>query len=277
MTADLSNVGAASSVQARDGTYRVEPVAVWGWLAAGWRDLRTGPGSSLAYGGLVWLCSLLLVACLFQRGYDYVLFPLTAGFLIVGPFLALGLYEKSRRIAAGEPVNLLGMILVAPASGGQILFAGALLCLLMLAWMRAAVLIWALFFGLLPFPGLDRTVSTLFTTPTGWVMLVAGSAVGGLFAAFSFAISVFALPMQLTERTDALTAMGSSMAMVWRQLPVMVSWGAVVVGLFLVSVATGFLGLIVLFPLLGHATWHACRAMYGHEAISGGACSRLES
>lgn len=266
MTSDRLNVDAVSPARARDDTRRVEPSAVWGWLAAGWCDLRTQLASSLAYGGFVWLCSLLLVACLFRRGYDYVLFPLIAGFLIVGPFLALGLYEKSRRIAAGEPVSLVRMVFVVPASGGQVLFTGALLCLLMLAWMRAAVLISALFFGLREFPGLDRIAPTLFTTPTGWLMLLVGSAVGGLFAAFSFAISVFALPMQLTERTDALTAMGRSIAIVWRHLPVMLRWGAIVLGLFLVCVATGFLGLILVFPLLGHATWHAYRAVCGHEA-----------
>ena len=81
-------------------------------------------------------------------GWDYILFPALAGFMVVGPILAIGLYEKSRRIAAGEPVSLLRMIFVRPASGGQILFTGVLLCLLMLLWMRAAVIIYALFFGL---------------------------------------------------------------------------------------------------------------------------------
>jgi uncharacterized membrane protein len=90
--------------------------------------------------------------------------------------------------------------------------------------------------------------------------------VGGLFAAFSFAISVFAIPRLLAERTDALTAMGQSMAMVWSNLPVMLTWASIVVGFFAISVATGLLGLIVVFPLLGHATWHAFLAMRGPEA-----------
>ena len=93
--------------------------------------------------------------------------------------------------------------------------------------------------------------------PIGWAMLVVGSAVGGLFAAFSFAISVFSIPMLLDERVDAFTAMGTSMALVWNNLPVMLTWGAIVLGLFLLSLATGLLGLIVVFPVLGHATWHA--------------------
>ena len=130
----------------------------------------------------------------------------------------------------------------------------------MLLWMRAAVIIYALFFGLLPFPGLPDIAAMLFTTPTGWALLIVGTAVGALFAAFSFAISAFSIPMLLEERVDALTAMGTSMALVWNNLPVMLTWGAIVLALFLLSLVTGLLGLIVVFPLLGHGTWHAYRA-----------------
>ena len=103
----------------------------------------------------------------------------------------------------------------------------------MLLWMRAAVIIYALFFGLRPFPGLDHIAGMLFTTPIGWSMLVVGTVVGGLFAAFSFAISAFSIPMLLNERLDAFTAMGTSMALVWNNLPVMLTWGAIVLGLVL--------------------------------------------
>src|SRR4029077_9715780 len=173
--------------------------------------------------------------------------------------LAVGLYEKSRRLEAGLPFSWRNLVFVRPRSGGQILFIGVLLCLLMMVWIRAAVIIYALFFGLLPFPGLDHIAPMLFTTGVGWAMLIVGTAVGGLFAAFSFAISAFSIPMLLNERTDALTAMGSSMALVWTNLRVLFIWAAVVLALFLLSLATGMLGLIVIFPLLGHATWHAYR------------------
>jgi uncharacterized membrane protein len=92
-------------------------------------------------------------------------------------------------------------------------------------------------------------------------MLVVGTAVGGLFAAFSFAISAFSIPMLLNESVDALTAMGSSMALVWNNLRVLLIWAAIVLVLFLVTLTTGMLGLIVVYPLLGHATWHAYRAV----------------
>jgi uncharacterized membrane protein len=146
---------------------------------------------------------------------------------------------------------------VRPKSGAQVLFTGALLCLLMLLWMRAAVIIYALFFGLRPFPGLEHIAPMLFATPTGWAMLFVGCAVGALFGGFSFAISAFSVPMLLDRRVDALTAMGTSLALVWNNLPLMLTWGAIMIVLVALSVATGFLGLIVVFPVLGHATWHA--------------------
>src|SRR5262245_12224535 len=164
-------------------------------------------------------------------------------------------------MAAGSPVSLAEMVVVHPSSGGQILFTGVLLCLLMLLWMRAAVIIYALFFGLRPFPGLQHIATMLFTTPIGWAMLIVGTGVGAIFAAFSFAISAFSVPMLLEERVDAFTAMGSSMAFVAYNLPVMLTWGAIVLALFLLSLATCLLGLIVVFPVLGHGTWHAYRAI----------------
>ena len=237
------------------------PATAFQWLNAGWRDLLVQPAASLIYGVIVFLISAAIVGGLFAFGWDYILFPAFAGFMVVGPIVAIGLYEKSRAVAAGRPVSLARMIFVRPASGGQILFTGVLLCLLMLLWMRAAVIIYALFFGLVPFPGLGQIVPMLFNTPTGWAMLLVGGAVGALFAAFSFAVSVIAIPMLLNERVDALTAMGTSTALVWNNLPVMLTWAAIVVGLFLISLATGLVALIIVFPILGHGTWHAYRAM----------------
>jgi uncharacterized membrane protein len=158
-------------------------------------------------------------------------------------------------------VSLARMILVRAESGAQVWFTGAILCLLMLVWMRAAVIVYALFFGLRPFPGLDHIAAMLFTTPEGWGMLVVGAVVGGLFAAFSFAISTFSIPMLLAEKVDAFTAMGTSISMVFRNLPVMLVWGAIVLALFLICIVTGLVGLVVIFPLLGHATWHSYRAI----------------
>ena len=231
------------------------------WLAAGWRDLWQNPGPSLAYGLLVALVSAAIVFGLFSLGWDFILLPALAGFLVAGPVLAIGLYEKSRKSEAGQSVSFRQMIFVRPASGGQVLFAGALLMTLALLWMRAAVLIYALFLGVQAFPGFADIAPMLFGTLTGWSIIIVGSAIGALFAAFAFAISLFSIPMLLARRTDALTAMGSSMALVWHNLPVALAWGAIVAALSVLSLVTGLVGLIVVFPLLGHGTWHAWRAV----------------
>ena len=235
--------------------------AAFGWLRAGGATSRHNPGSSLAYGLVVFAVSVAIVAGLFFLGLDYILFPAIAAFMVVGPLVAVGLYEKSRLIEAGQPVTLRRMIFVRPASGAQVLFTGVIMLGLALLWMRAAVILYALFFGLRPFPGLDHLAPMLFTTGIGWAMLVTGTVVGGVFAAFSFAISAFSVPMLLDERTDAFTAMGTSISLVWNNRPVMIAWGAIVLVLTTIGLATAMVGLIVVFPLLGHATWHAYKAI----------------
>ncbi len=236
---------------------QLPPRVAFDWLAAGWRDTWRNPVPSLAYGALVTLVSILIVFGLFGLGWDFVLLPALAGFMVTGPVLAIGLYEKSRSLETGAPVSLTRMIFVRPRSGGPVLFSGALLLLLMLLWMRAAVLIYALFLGVQPFTGVAEVLPMLFGTPTGWAIIITGSAVGAMFAAFAFGISLFAIPMLLDDRTDALTAMGSSLALVWHNLRPVVVWGAIVAALFVLALGTGLLGLVVIFPVLGHATWHA--------------------
>lgn len=235
--------------------------AAFGWLAAGWRDLWSHPGPSLCYGFAVFLLSTVIVWGLFRFDIDYILFPAISGFMVVGPLVAIGLYQKSRDLELGVRPSLARMLFVQSESGAQVGFTGAILCLLMLLWNRAAIIIYALFFGWLPFPGLDHVVGMLFLTGEGLAMLAVGVVVGALFAAFSFAISCFSVPMLLAEKIDAFTAMGTSISLVWNNLPVMLMWGAIVLLLSLVGVATGFVGMIIIFPLLGHATWHSYKAI----------------
>ena len=101
----------------------------------------------------------------------------------------------------------------------------------------------------------------VFTTVRGWSLIVTGTLVGGLFAAFAFAISVFSVPMLVSSRRDALTAMGTSFAMTVQNLVPMLAWGAIVTAGLAISALTGLLALIVIFPVLGHGTWHAWRAI----------------
>ncbi len=239
----------------------LEARAALDWLRAGWNDLWTNPLPSLLYGLMIFAVALLAVAGLIRTELDHFLFPGLAGFLVVGPVLANGLYVKSRRIERGKKTRFWQMIFLRPRSRYQGVFLGVVLLMLFTLWIRAAVLIYALFFGIKPFPGTQELLPMLLFTPTGWAILLVGGAVGALFAAFAFAISAFSVPMLLVEDVDALSAMGISMAMVWNNLGVMLVWGALVLGLFALSVLTGLLGLIIVFPLVGHGTWHAYRAI----------------
>lgn len=239
--------------------------AAFGWLAAGWADFRAAPGPSLAYGLFLLSLSLAVIATLYAAGLLYLTLPAIAGFLIVGPFLALGLYAKSRARMEGRALSLRGMVLVRPASGAQIAYAGLMLGLLVLFWLRAADLLYALFFGLSPFPGAEEALTNVLATPRGWALIGVGSAVGGLFAAFAFAISLFSIPMLMAERRDALTAMGMSFAMTVQNLGPTLTWGAIIAAGLALSAATGLLGLVVVFPVLGYGTWHAWCAIGAGE------------
>ncbi|MDZ4094527.1 MAG: DUF2189 domain-containing protein, partial [Paracoccaceae bacterium] len=235
--------------------------AALGWLSAGWADLRDRPAQSLIYGLAVLALSACVILGLIRADLPWLIFPALSGFLVVGPLLAIGLYEKSRRRHGDAPATLTQMLLVHPASGGQLLFAGLLSCLLVMLWLRAADLLYALFFGMLPFPGFDHILAQLLTTPRGWALILTGSAIGGLFAAFAMAISLFSIPMLLERRVDALTALGTSFAITTQNLRAVLPWGVIVTLGFVLATATGLLGLIVIFPLLGHGTWHAWVAL----------------
>lgn len=242
------------------------PSAAFEWLRAGWRDFMAGPLSSLSHGIILLVLSACVLLALWAADLLYLALPAISGFLIVGPFLALGLYRKSSILADGGRPGFAAALFPRVAAGGQIAYAGLLLGLLVLFWLRAADLLYALFFGLKPFPGALEALHDVLTSPRGWMLIGVGSLVGALFAAFAFAISLFSLPMMMEERCDALTALGMSFAMTAQNLVPVLVWGGIVSCGLLLSLATGLLGLVVVFPVLGHATWHAYRAVRAGEA-----------
>ncbi|RKF16519.1 DUF2189 domain-containing protein [Roseovarius spongiae] len=235
--------------------------AAFAWLSGGWRDFRTHPIQSLAYGVFLVLLSYAILWTLYRLGLLYLALPMVSGFLIVGPFFAVGLYEKSRALEQGERITLARMLVVPGVPLGQLAFAGFMLGMLVLFWIRTADLLYALFFGLTPFPGAGEALANVLTTLRGWTLILVGGALGGLFAAFAFALSLFSIPMIVAERRDALTALGVSFLMTVKNLPVALTWGAIVACGLALSVATGLVGLAVIFPLLGHGTWRAYRAI----------------
>lgn len=244
-----------------DATPRIRRVAVdrpWTWLAAGWRDVLAAPGVSLAYGALMIGLTYLLLFVLIQSGVFWLVLPLTAGFFFTAPLLAVGLYETSRRIAAGEPVSLGHAFSAFRRNGTQLSYMGVMLGLFHLGWIRIATLIFAVFFGIGFNPAWENLVVKLMA-PHAIPFWAVGTAVGAVLAALVFAISAISIPMLLDRDVNVFTAVATSFTAVRENWAPMALWAGLIVVFTGFGLIPLFLGLAVTMPLVGHATWHAYR------------------
>lgn len=229
------------------------------WLKHGWADLRANARISLVYGLFFTLLSWMIVFKLGALDAGWAILPAIAGFTIVGPMVAMGLYEISRRHHAGEPVTLKSAFLVKTCEPVQVAFLGAALLFLFMVWLRVAALLYAIFFGRLGFPGFTESLALLLTV-NGLAMALVGSLFGAVFALAAFTLTAFSLPAFLTQHYDIFTAAIRSAAVIRYNPRVAAIWGLIITSLVAIGVATSFVGFIIIFPLLGHATWHAYRA-----------------
>jgi uncharacterized membrane protein len=243
---------------------RVPADAPWGWLAAGWRDMWSVPRISLVYGGGFALAAALL--CFGLHSFDALslCLPLAGGFMLIGPLMAVGLYEASRRLAVNTPVRLSDVALAGFAARGQLALLGAVLFLLLIVWLQLAFGLLLLFLGTAGLPSISDFLQTLLLTPRGLWLLITGSVVGGVIAALVFAATVVAVPTLLVTQTDALSAARASIAAVFRNPMPMALWAALIVVIMAAGFFTMLVGLVVAFPLIGHATWHAYAEIYGN-------------
>ncbi|MFA4970524.1 MAG: DUF2189 domain-containing protein [Sulfuritalea sp.] len=231
--------------------------APFDWLRRGAEDLKAGGFASLFYGISFALGGFLLFMA-FRHAVQLVT-AVTAGFMLLGPFLALGLYELSRRRETGEALSLPATLTVWKRNFGCFGIYSLILIVIYLVWARASLVIFALFYqGGMPTLGSFMTQLLKFDNIE---FLLAYLAVGGFFAMLVFAVSVVSIPMMLERNKDTITAMLASFLALVRNLPMMLIWGALIVLLTLIGIATAFLGLIITMPLVGHATWHAYRAL----------------
>jgi len=233
--------------------------APYSWLAAGWHDMWRVPRLSLAYGAFFAIVGLLLVVGLTHVGVLSLILVLAGGFILIGPMLAAGLYETSRRLEQGERVSLASTLRAGFYGKGQLAYMGLLLMLVYLAWVEIAFLLFMLFFGPQPMPPLDVFVSNLVLTPRGLGLLIVGTGIGMALAAIVFAISAVAVPLLMTERVDVVTAATISVGACRQNPKAMTLWAALIAGAMALGFGAVFFGLVITFPLIGHATWHAFR------------------
>ena len=226
------------------------------WLAKGLRDMASAPGIASFYG--VCFCAMALVlGWVFRSRPEYTM-SLASGCLLVGPFLAMGLYDTSRRREAGLPPDLGQSITCWDRHMGSMGMLVLVLIILELLWGRASLVVFAVFFNT-GMPSTTGVVQAVFN-PENWSFVAVYLAVGGVFAALVFSSTVVSIPMILDRDTDALTAGITSMRVVLENPGVMLLWGLLITGLVVFSLWAWRAGLLVVGPVLGYASWHAYRA-----------------
>lgn len=225
------------------------------WIQLGWADFVRCPRIGLFYGLCFFAMGHALMA-VFENAPEYML-ALSAGFLLMGPFLCLGLYDASKAMQTHSHRPSLRASLQAwrPTRGTMAIFAGVLLILEML-WGRAALVVFAVSFNTMPE---KANLLAMLLDPENLGFLITYTAVGGIFAGLIFVTSVISIPMIMDRQVDAISAGLTSIRACLQNTGVMLWWGALITGLVLLAILPAFLGLFIIGPVIGHATWHAYR------------------
>lgn len=252
--------GIGSHSMARPEINRIGPADIRAALRAGAQDFVALRSDVIAAMVLYPVIGFALAVWAFNAGQVHLLFPLVAGFPLVGPVAAIGLYEMSRRRELGEETDwraalttLRGRVL------GPVLTLALLLMAIFVLWLFAAHAIWAATLGPEPSVGLRAFLSDTFTTGAGWAMILVGMAVGFVFAAVVLCISLVSFPMLIDRPVGVPMALATSLAVARANPGTTALWGLTVAVALLLGMIPFFAGLIIVLPILGHATWHLYR------------------
>jgi uncharacterized membrane protein len=228
------------------------------WIDRGVRDFVRAPGIGLFY-GLVFMVMGWALLKVYEHAPAYTL-ALSAGFLLMGPFLCLGLYRVSQRLERGEKPDFGDSLLAWDTRTGQLAIFGFVLLVLEMLWGRATLVVFAVSFEGMP----DFKGSLLaLLNPENLEFILAWAAVGAVFAGLIFSVSVVSMPMILDRETDAITAGLTSLRLVLTHTGVLVFWGALITLVTVLAMLPWFVGLVVVGPVIGHASWHAYRDAVG--------------
>lgn len=228
-------------------------------LRAGWRDFLAEPLYGALFSLVYVIGGWLLLFAFSAKGQLWWTLPAGAGFPILGPFIACGFYEISRKREAGEGFTLGSIIgVVFRQKDRQIPSMAVVVVVFFLFWNFLAHMIFALFLGQASLVNVSSSLG-IFATGEGAAMLAFGSAVGAALATLLYALTVVSLPMLLDREIDFVTAMLTSLALVRTNRVLMLGWGAMIAGMVFAGMAALFFGLLVVLPVLGHASWHLYR------------------
>lgn len=251
---------------ARPAIRRIGTDEVYEALAAGWADFKAAPRFGLFFGGVYALAGILIFLQLWVWEQPTWILPLGLAFPLIGPFAAIGLYEVSRRMETGAPLDWPDILDVVWRQRHRQIPAMAYVVLAgFMIWLWAAALIVMLFLGRGSVATYSADPAAVLTSPAGLAMLAAGTLVGGAIAFVLFAVTAVSLPMLLERDIDVVTAMVASAEAVRRNLRPMLSWAWIIAAGLAVAMVPFFLGLVVVLPVLGHATWHVYRATIAPE------------
>jgi uncharacterized membrane protein len=246
---------------------RITPSDLMDALSKGWADFSAMPSHAVFLCVVYPLIGLLLAGLTMGHALVPLVFPIAAGFALVGPIAALGLYELSRRREAGLEVTASDAfeVLRSP-SIGAIVALGLALMAWFLIWVAVANAIYVAFFGYGSPASIEQFLRDLFTTSAGWKLILIGNAVGFLFAVSVLMMNVVTFPLLLDREVGAMVAVLTSVRVVLANPVTMGLWGVVVAALLLIGTIPLFLGLPVVLPVLGHATWHLYRKVVEADA-----------
>lgn len=237
------------------------------WLAAGWRDLVAAPGIALFYGICFWLMAVVLAA-VFRHAPEYTV-SFVSGCFLVGPFLAMGLYDVSRRRERALPQSLGESLTCWDGHLGSMGMLVLVLLLLELLWGRASLVVFAVFFDTAGMPTTATVMQAVFD-PRNWEFIAVYTIVFGAFATLVFSTCVVSIPMILDRDTDAITAGIASIQVVALRAGPLLVWATLIVALLLGGILVPWsAGLVVIGPWLGHASWHAYRGCLEWRANGG--------
>jgi uncharacterized membrane protein len=235
-------------------------------LKRGWEDFKAVPSHAIILCVIYPVLGLVLARIVMGYSVLPLLFPLAAGFALIGPFAALGLYELSSQREHREAATAWdAMEVLRSPSFGAMLGLGALLLALFVTWVATAQAIYIAAFGYEGVTGMSDFAKRVLTTPQGWWLIVVGCGTGFLFALAALCVSVVSFPLMLDRHAGAGEAIVTSLRAVARNPVPMAAWGLIVAALLVLGTAPAFLGLAIVIPLLGHATWHLYRKVIVSE------------